>query len=171
MIELKVSTKVLRSSALGIIKGVHRGAHAPGFDFIALALRGKKLGFKKVSGMIDDLVAELKQEQQHDNDKRSMLTPRSTKLMTKRRPFEKTKADIATSTTDGKEGSAITKEEIDALEDGTRALDKSVAEATEQRQEENDCYKTSAQQSAAAKELIGFAKNRMSKHPDITYLV
>merc|ERR1719331_2461222 len=41
-IELKVSTKVLRSKAMSIIKGVHRGAHAPAFDFIVLALRGKK---------------------------------------------------------------------------------------------------------------------------------
>merc|ERR1719503_448983 len=56
-----------------------------------------------------------------------------------------------------------TKEEIDALEDGIRALDKSVAEATEQRKEENEDYKELMAGDAAAKELIGFAKNRLNK--------
>merc|ERR1719362_2534079 len=53
-----------------------------------------------------------------------------------------------------------TKEQIDALEDGIRALDKSVAEATEQRKED---YEELMASDAAAKELIGFAKNRLNK--------
>ncbi len=35
----------------------------PSFDFISLALKGKKIGMEKVIKLIDDLVAELKQDQ------------------------------------------------------------------------------------------------------------
>merc|ERR1712233_190039 len=55
------------------------------------------------------------------------------------------------------------KEEIDALEDGIRALDKSVAEATEQRKQENAEFTTLMANDAAAKEILGFAKNRLNK--------
>jgi len=77
--------------------------------------------------------------------------------------LEKTAADLETAITESKENIQTTKEEIDALEDGVRALDKSVAEATEQRKEENEDYKSLMAGNAAAKELIGFAKNRLNK--------
>merc|ERR550532_29501 len=46
------------------------GSNNPQIDFIALALRGKKVGFEKVIKMIDNMVALLKQEQADDNDKK-----------------------------------------------------------------------------------------------------
>jgi len=49
------------------------------------------------------------------------------------------------------------------LEAGIAALDKSVAEATEQRKEENADYTSLMASNTAAKELILFAKNRMQK--------
>merc|ERR1712037_115386 len=49
------------------------------------------------------------------------------------------------------------------LEAGIKALDKQVAEATEQRKEENEDYKALMQSDGAAKELILFAKNRLNK--------
>merc|ERR1719421_1326553 len=55
------------------------------------------------------------------------------------------------------------KDEIKVLQDGIVALDKSVAEATEQRKDENKEYTTLMAQNSAAKELILFAKNRMQK--------
>merc|ERR1719487_931823 len=54
-------------------------------------------------------------------------------------------------------------EEIDALGDGIRDLDKSVAEATAQRKEEADAYAPLMANDATAKELILFAKNRLNK--------
>merc|ERR1719215_1347599 len=76
---------------------------------------------------------------------------------------EKKIADLETAITESEEGIVTTKEQIDALEDGIRALDKSVAEATEQRKEENEDYTALMAADAAAKELIGFAKNRLNK--------
>merc|ERR1719161_2186737 len=50
-----------------------------------------------------------------------------------------------------------------ALEEGIKALDKSVAEATEQRKEENAEYTELMASDGAAKEILGFAKNRLNK--------
>jgi len=49
------------------------------------------------------------------------------------------------------------------LSDGIRELDKSVAEATEQRKEEAAAYAPLMANDATAKELILFAKNRLNK--------
>merc|ERR1719261_416673 len=53
--------------------------------------------------------------------------------------------------------------EIEALEDGIKALDKQVAEATEQRKAEHAEYTELMSSNTAAKDLIGFAKNRLNK--------
>ena len=47
--------------------------------------------------------------------------------------------------------------------EGIKALDKQVAEATEQRKEEHEDYVEELAANSAAKELIGFAKNRMNQ--------
>merc|ERR1711915_1001181 len=54
-------------------------------------------------------------------------------------------------------------DEIAALDDSIKALDKSVAEATEQRKSEHEEYKELMASDTAAKELLGFAKNRLNK--------
>merc|ERR1740121_3372781 len=62
-----------------------------------------------------------------------------------------------------KEAIAVLTEEIAALEAGIKALDKSVAEATEQRKEENEDYTELMAQDTAAKELLSIARNRLNK--------
>ena len=59
------------SQALKALRGKKSsGQHNVGVDLIALALTGKKVDFTKVIKMIDDMVANLKVEQQNDNDKK-----------------------------------------------------------------------------------------------------
>merc|ERR1719254_36452 len=58
---------------------------------------------------------------------------------------------------------ATLKDEIDALEDGIKQLDKDVTEATETREKENKLYVETMAADNAAKELIAFAKNRLAK--------
>merc|ERR1719454_1500757 len=162
--ELKVSSKSMKAEALEIIQEVQRNnKRRPELDFISLALRGKKIGFDKVIGMIDDLVAELKKEQQDDDNKKEYCDVQFDLADDKKKALEKTVADLETSITEAKENIQTTKEEINSLEDAIRALDKSVAEATEQRKDENEDYKSLMAGNAAAKELIGFAKNRLNK--------
>jgi len=159
--QVTVSSQSMRSRALLLIKEVND--RRPALDFIALALHGKKIGFGQVIKMIDDLVAELKKEQQDDDNKKQYCDEQFDLADDKKKVEEKKIADLETAITESEEGIVTTKEQIDALEDGIRALDKSVAEATEQRKEENEDYTALMAADAAAKELIGFAKNRLNK--------
>jgi len=159
--QVKVSSEGMRSRALSMIKEVND--RRPALDFIALALHGKKIGFGQVIKMIDDLVGELKKEQQDDDNKKEYCDTQFDLADDKKKVEEKKIADLETAIAESQEGIVTTKEQIDALEDGIRALDKSVAEATEQRKEENEDYTALMASDAAAKELIGFAKNRLNK--------
>jgi len=164
LMELKVTSSSMKAEALALIQEVQRNnKRRPELDFISLALRGKKIGFEKVIGMIDDLCAELKKEQLDDENKKEYCDVQFDLSDDKKKVLEKTAADLETAIAESKENILTTKEQIDALEDGVRALDKSVAEATEQRKEENEDYKSLMAGNSAAKELIGFAKNRLNK--------
>merc|ERR1719393_837520 len=55
------------------------------------------------------------------------------------------------------------KDEIEALEDAIKTLDKDVADATSTREEENKLYVETMAADNAAKDLIGVAKNRLAK--------
>merc|ERR1712137_900568 len=109
-----------------------------------LAIRGKKVNFDKVIKMIDDMVALLKQEQLDDDHKKE---------------YCEGQFDLA----DDKKSIATLADEIKALEKGIKDLDKTVAEATANRKEENSDVKTLYASDAAAKELLEFAKNRLNK--------
>merc|ERR1719162_1606969 len=159
--QVEVTTKAMRARALAMLKDV--SDRRPALDFIALALRGKKIGFGEVIKMIDDLVAELKKEQEDDENKKEYCDEQFDLSDDKKKVLEKNIADLESAITETEEGIVSTKEQIDALEDGVRALDQSVAEATEQRKEENEDYTALMAGDAAAKELIGFAKNRLNK--------
>ena len=64
-VQVKVNAMTVRTRALAMIRTVH----SPKLDFIALAIQGKKIGFEKVIGMIDEMVATLKTEQLDDDHK------------------------------------------------------------------------------------------------------
>merc|ERR1719446_2051943 len=113
--------------------------------------------------MIDDLVAELKQDQLNDDSKKEYCAAEFDHADDKKKVLEKSVADLETAIVNSKDGIATTTEEIGALEDGIKALDKEVAEATENRKEENEEYTELMASDAAAKELIEFAKNRLNK--------
>merc|ERR1719191_492463 len=75
----------------------------------------------------------------------------------------KTVSDLEISIEDSKEGVKTLGEEIEALEDGIKKLDKSVAEATDSRKEEHDDYVETLAANNAAKDLLKFAQNRLNK--------
>jgi len=139
------------------------GRPNPGLDFIALALQGKKVNFGKVVTMIDNMIAVLKKEQQDDNDKKEYCNKQLDFADDKKKGLEHSVSDLETAIAKGKEAVATLADEIKALEAGIKALDKSVAEATEQRKEENSDYTELMASDSAAKEILGFAKNRLNK--------
>lgn len=113
--------------------------------------------------MIDEMIATLKEEQADDDGKMEYCTAQLDAADDKKKALEHTVSDLEAKIAGLKEAIVTVTGEIDALEDGIRALDKSVAEATEQRKEEHEEYAELMASDGAAKELILYAKNRMQK--------
>jgi septal ring factor EnvC (AmiA/AmiB activator) len=163
-VQVKVSSSNARSRALVLIQNVRRSSKLAGhLDFIALAIRGKKIGFEKVIAMIDEMVVTLKKEQQDDDDKKEYCAKQFDLSDDKKKSLEKSVADLETAIEDTKESISAAKADIEALQASIKALDKSVAEATEQRKEENEDFTELMASDSAAKEILGFAKNRLNK--------
>jgi len=72
-------------------------------------------------------------------------------------------ADLEKATEETKEAIATLSDEIVALTEGIKNLDKQVAEATETRKEENEDHVVNLAANNAAVEILGFAKNRLNK--------
>jgi len=163
-VQIQVSERSTKARALDIIDGLRQhGQRHVQLDFISLALKGKKIGFEKVLKMIDELVSELKQDQINDDSKKEYCAAQFDISDDKKKVLEKSVADLDTSIVDAKDGIATTTDEISALQGGIKDLDGEVAEATENRKDENTEYTELMAGNAAAKELIQFAKNRLNK--------
>merc|ERR1719450_1303349 len=93
-------------------------AHRPQFDFITLAIQGKKIGFEKVIKMIDDMTATLKKEQLDDDHKKEYCNKQFDFAEDKKKGLVKTVKDLEISIEDAKESIATLGSEIEALEDG-----------------------------------------------------
>merc|ERR1719356_2368278 len=158
--QVQVTMADQKRQALAILRA--RGKNSQ-LNFIALALQGKKVDFGKVLKMIDEMVVTLKAEQQSDDSKKEYCEAQFDQADDKKKSLERSIANLEKAISKGKEGIKALTEEIKALSDGIVALDKSVAEATEQRKEENEDYTELMANDAAAKELLGFAKNRLNK--------
>jgi septal ring factor EnvC (AmiA/AmiB activator) len=159
-LQMAVSEASTRARALSAIRSVSK---SPRLDFIALAIQGKKIGFDKVLKMIDEMVATLKTEQNDDDHKKEYCEKQFDLSDDKKKGLERSVSDLETAIEDHKEGISTAKSEIEALEKSIKALDKAVAEATEQRKEENEDFTELMASDSAAKEILGFAKNRLNK--------
>jgi len=160
LMQLTVSSSSVRAQALAAIRGAKRSVN---LDFIALAIRGKKIGFEKVIGMIDEMAATLKTEQEDDDHKKEYCAAEFDQADDKKKGLERSLKDLGTAIDDAKEGIATTQDEIKALGASIKALDKAVADATAQRKAENDDFTQLMASDSAAKEILGFAKNRLNK--------
>merc|ERR1712008_68813 len=169
-VQLQQTRGILRDQALAVIRRV-RGAsdrhHRSGLNFLVLALTGKKAlsqgMFDKVIRMCDDLVAELKQEQQDDIDKKEYCEKQFDLADDKKKTLERAEKDAENAIAKAKEAIETLTDEIRALEKGIKDLDDSVVEATEQRKEENQEFKDLMAADTKAKEILKFAKKRLNK--------
>jgi septal ring factor EnvC (AmiA/AmiB activator) len=155
-VQMAGSSNSVRARALSVLHGSH-------VELIMLSLRGKKVSFEKVIKMIDDMVALLKQEQVDDESKKEYCSIQFDQFDDKKKDLEHKSSDLETSIEDAQGAIATLKSEIKELEAGISALDKSVVEATEQRKLEHEDYLELMASDAAAKDLLGFAKNRLNK--------
>jgi len=162
-VQVKTSESDLRQKAMAVLRAAQGKSQKPQLDFILLALNGKTKGFEKVTKMIDTMVATLKKEQTDDDDKKEYCTLQFDATGDQKKSLERTISDEEKAAADAEETIAKVTEEIGALEDAIKALDKSVVEATEQRQQENKEYTELMASNTAAVDLIGLAKNRLNK--------
>jgi hypothetical protein len=155
-----LSSSALRADALRVLAA---RPHKPQFDFILLALNGKKVGFSKIVKLIDELVSSLKSEQGDDDDKKDYCAAQLDKTEDKIKGLQHLIADSTTAIDDAREREDKLASEIAALKVGIVALDKALVEATANRKAESAEYKALLSSNTAAKELILFAKNRLNK--------
>merc|ERR1719152_161699 len=84
-------------------------------------------------------------------------------LTMQKKGLERDISDSGVAIEDAKEGIKRVTADLAELAAGIKALDKSVAEATEDRKEQNAEFTELMAQDTAAKELLGVAKNRLNK--------
>jgi len=157
---MRVRARAVLNEARSQIKPAQRATR---IDFVELALSGRKVGFQKIIRLVDDLVVEIQREDRADDDKKSYCTRQFDITEDKKKVWQRKVADLETSIEETREAILKVTDEIESLKDGIIALDKSVAEATVQRKKENAEYKELMAANAAAKELILFAKKKLSK--------
>merc|ERR1719158_945179 len=155
----------MRRQALEALRASSAGSSAKDFrlELIAMALHGGKVTFEKVIKMIDDMVVLLGKEQVDDDEKKAYCEAELDKAEDEEKQLNIEIEDLEKAIENAKESAATLAEEIEALVDGIKELDKAVAEATEQRKEEHEDFVTNLAANNAAKDIIGIAKNRMQK--------
>jgi chromosome segregation ATPase len=163
LLQLKVSTVSQKARALQMVRVAAKRSKSPALDLIALALNGKAVGFDKIIKMIDDMVANLKKEQEGDDSKKEYCDAQFDESEDKKKELELSISDSEKAISEMKGSIEKLGEELSALEAGIKALDKSVAEATEQRKADNADYKALMSSNKMAKEVLGWAKNRLNK--------
>jgi len=154
-----------RKDAIALLQNVvsERKGDRQRLDFIMLALRGKSSGFEKVVGMIDDMVKLLGKEQIDDENKKESCNIQFDSADDKMKALTRRHGKVVQSQNLAGEQKTQLTEEIATLTAGINSLDKMVAEATQNRKDENSNWKELFAQDTAAKEVLHFARNRLNK--------
>jgi len=170
LVQIQESSAALRSRALATLRQTVQSANKqdrPGLELLTLALIGKHsasgAGFGEVIKMIDEMVEILKKEQLDDDDKKEYCSKQFDLSDDKKKGLERTIKQEENAIATSEEAISTLAEEIASLIAGIKKLDKSVAEATEQRKEENTAFNALVASDTAAKEVLGWAKNRLNK--------
>merc|ERR1719194_264828 len=113
--------------------------------------------------MMEEMIDALNKEQETDDSKKEHCEAEFDVSEDEKKTIERAIGKIEAAIAENKEAIAALTADIEALADAIKENDKDVAEATEQRKEENEDYQTTLAANSAAVELIGVAKNRMNK--------
>merc|ERR1712029_16019 len=126
LLQLQVTSAEVKQQALAALKASKGDSR---IDFIALALRSKGQNvFDKVIGMIDEMVVLLGEEQMQDDEKKKYCEAELDKTEDEKKELERKVDDLGSALEDTKGMIQTLTEEIAALVDGIKNLDKSVVE-------------------------------------------
>merc|ERR1719379_2891355 len=137
--------------------------HGPQLALIQFALKAKAVDFSKILAQIDGMVKVLADEQATDDETKSFCSEEITKKDAEQKDTEEAIAQSTAAIEEMTEESATLASEIASLQKEIKALDKAVAEATEQRKTEHSEFLTFQTENNAALQLIEKAKNRLNK--------
>jgi len=149
----------VRKEALRLIQK----AKSPKFNFLALALEGKKAGFGKVIKMIDDMVVKLGVEQEDDDAQKKWCEAEFDKSEDESKDTKRLIEGLTAKEEETTQAITTLSDELAALKKSIKDLDQAVTDATEQRKGEHKEYVETAAQNTAAVQLLEVAKNRMNK--------
>jgi len=167
LLQLHHRSEDLRRQALDVLRSVPNSTTA---DMLLLALSHKGVDFAQVQKMIDDMVTLLKQEQKDDVSKKEYCEKQSFELTSKTKALTHRITNLKDALSVDEDSLESVSAEITEMQKGITALDKSVAESTEMRQEEHAEYQKTVQEQAATKQVLQLAQTRMNAfyHPELT---
>merc|ERR1719171_765205 len=102
--------------------------------------KGKAQGMEKVIKMIDDMVVLLGKDQTDDDKSKTFCEDELEKAGDEQKASTEKKAQVEASISELTDAAEALGEEIATLEVSIKDLDKSVAQATEQRKEEHEDF-------------------------------
>lgn len=116
-VQVRVNERSARSRAMIEIMRAQQASllSEPQLDFIALAIRGQKIGFGKVIKLIDDMVGTLQKEQVDDDHKQEYCAKQFDLSDDKKKSLEKSVSDLETAIIEAKDGIVTLSGELEAL--------------------------------------------------------
>merc|ERR1719409_428163 len=138
-------------------------AHSVNRHLILAALKSGTGGFEKVNTMIDGMNEVLEGEQVADDKQDVWCLAELDKAKEEAKATEQDVGDLSASIDEQRDAIAALRAEIEAIKKGLEELDKTVAEATEQRKDEHTEYVDDTASNQAAVDLLGMAHNRLNK--------
>jgi len=153
------------SRAQGMVAALEQKSttHQTQLGLISFGLKAKAVDFSKVLAMIDNMVGVLKQEQSDDDAQKEFCEKDMAKSEQEKKDIEGSLESSSAAIEETTAASAATADEIAGLQKEIKALDKAVADASEQRKAEHSEFVTYSSQNNAALQLIEKAKNRLVK--------
>jgi septal ring factor EnvC (AmiA/AmiB activator) len=172
-LQLQVGTKEVLHDARQALKQSGHGPRDPRINMISMAMRGKKVSFGKILAMVDKMVDLLSKEQTDDEDKKQYCKDEFDKAEDEKKDFAEAISDHKTTIANAKDLVSTLSDDIAKIAKGIKVLDKAVAEATRQRQNQNSAYQEELGANNAAIEILDIAKTRLNKfyNPDAAALI
>jgi len=137
--------------------------HSGNYRMMLSQMKNRKGGFEKILGMIDNMVEILGKEQEDDDSQKEFCIAEVDKTEDEIKLLEGNVADVDSIIAEKADAIQGISQEIAAVKNGIKELDKSVAAVTEQRKSEHAEFMEVSAANQAAVELLDMAKKRLAK--------
>jgi len=158
---LQVDSSSLAERARAIV-ALQGGAHSVHLDLVATALRDRRTSFSVVIQMIDKMSDALRKEQKDDDRKKAYCEQQQKQNMRSLADTAHSQQQIEQDQEWLEATVSDLKATVSAHRQESQGLDRAVAEATQQRQQEHEGYVSAATQTQAAVELLEFVEKKLA---------